>query len=76
MEKLNSDEVKEFMKWKKTNGKAKKLEIQEGVSIDASSVNAKVKKEKRKCSEKQLAALAAGRQKQIEKMLSLAKSKQ
>ena len=75
MYKLSPEEVKEIMKWKKTNvGKDKKLEITEGVSIDASSIQ-KVKKEKRKCSEKQLAALAAGRQKQIEKMLSLAKSK-
>jgi hypothetical protein len=75
MDKLSDKEIEEFLKWKKTNvGKSTKLEIKEGVSIDASSV--KIKKEKRKCSEKQLAALKAGREKQMEKMLSLAKSKQ
>jgi hypothetical protein len=80
MEKLNPEEVKEFMKWKKSNV-VKAVEVKNeatavaassrAVSIDASSVQ-KVKKEKRKGSEKQLAALAAGRQKQIEKMLALA----
>jgi hypothetical protein len=63
------------MKWKKEKvGKTKKLEHSDGIGVIPDKV--KVKKEKRKCSEKQLAALAAGRQKQIEKMLSLTKSKQ
>jgi predicted Fe-S protein YdhL (DUF1289 family) len=70
MDKLSVSEVMEFMKWKNAE-KTKKLDV-----IEAIPDKIKVKKEKRKCSEKQLAALAAGRQKQIEKMLSLAKSKQ
>jgi hypothetical protein len=42
MDKLSDKEIEEFLKWKKTNvGKSTKLEIKEGVSIDASSVKIK-----------------------------------